>query len=137
MDDFRQTLSAIVDSLENSGKNLPIFFFIDELDRCRPTYAIELLETVKHIFGVEGIYFAIATDTEQLAASIKSVYGTEFSSSRYLKRFFHAEYTFPELENYDYATHLFSKLNLLDHERLLNPIPPINSGDYPPPYFPG
>ena len=30
-------------------KELPAFIFIDELDRCRPSYAVEMLETIKHI----------------------------------------------------------------------------------------
>jgi len=48
---------------KQEGKSLPIFIFIDELDRCRPSYAVEMLETIKHIFDVKGIVFVVATDT--------------------------------------------------------------------------
>lgn len=120
---FKKTLEATVASLEESGKRLPVFFFIDELDRCRPTYAIELLETIKHIFGVECIYFVIATDTEQLAAAVKAVYGSEFSSNKYLRRFFNAEYTFPELNNYNYAEYQLERIGFLKNQRIFNPLP--------------
>lgn len=70
------------------NKDLPIFIFIDELDRCRPSYAINLLEIVKHIFDVKGLVFFISTDTEQLQHSIKVVYGKDFDAQQYLGRFF-------------------------------------------------
>lgn len=75
---------------QSEGKlNYPLFVFIDELDRCRPTFAIEMLETVKHIFDMKKVVFVIATDKEQLQHSIRAVYGAGFDSARYLDRFFH------------------------------------------------
>lgn len=70
----------------------PVYIFIDELDRCRPTFAIELLERIKHFFDVEHCRFVIAVDKQQLACSIKAVYGESFDSAKYLRRFFDAEY---------------------------------------------
>ena len=77
----------------------PIFILIDELDRCRPDYAISLLEIVKHIFDIKNFVFIIATDTDQLQHSIKNVYGNDFSANDYLGRFFHRRFTLksPEL----------------------------------------
>ena len=69
-------------------KELPLFILIDELDRCRPNYAIELLENIKHIFDIPGIVFIVATDSKQLSHSINAVYGSKFASEKYLKRFF-------------------------------------------------
>ena len=77
----------------DSELSKPMFVFIDELDRCRPTYAIELLETVKHLFDVKGLVFVIATNTDQLQHSIKAVYGSEFDAQRYLYRFFNRSFT--------------------------------------------
>jgi hypothetical protein len=76
----------------------PVYIFIDELDRCRPIFAIELLERIKHLFEVKDCKFIIATDTQQLGHSIKAIYGSSFSSEKYLKRFFDAEFT---LDNSD------------------------------------
>jgi hypothetical protein len=88
--------SAVIKRLEqaaeNNGLKKPAFIFIDELDRCRPTYAIELLERIKHFFELEDCRFVIASDSKQLAHSIRAVYGQGFSSERYLNRFFDAEF---------------------------------------------
>ncbi|WP_042858804.1 P-loop NTPase fold protein [Dickeya sp. NCPPB 3274] len=77
----------------NKGYEAPVFIFIDELDRCRPDYAISLLEIVKHIFSVDNFIFVIATDTEQLQHSIKNVYGEGFDANLYLSRFFHRRFS--------------------------------------------
>jgi hypothetical protein len=78
---------------KQEGKSLPIFIFIDELDRCRPSYAVEMLETIKHIFDVKGIVFVVATDTDQLQHTIKSIYGEGFDAKIYLGRFFNSRYS--------------------------------------------
>ena len=70
---------------DQAGVQLPLFVFVDELDRCRPDYAIELLEGIKHLFGVPGVYFVVATNTVQLGESVKAVYGSGFDGVRYLK----------------------------------------------------
>lgn len=78
---------------QQEDRTLPIFVFIDELDRCRPSYAVEMLETIKHIFDVKGIVFVVATDTEQLQHTIKSIYGEGFDAKVYLGRFFNSRYS--------------------------------------------
>ncbi|WP_080698421.1 P-loop NTPase fold protein [Janthinobacterium lividum] len=73
---FKEKLSALVSILsENEQLGLPLFIFVDELDRCRPDYAIELLEGIKHLFGVPGVYFIVATNMQQLGESTKAIYG--------------------------------------------------------------
>lgn len=87
---------AVTNRLKNAAENKclsgPAFVFIDELDRCRPTYAIELLERIKHFFELPDCRFIIASDSEQLAHAIRAVYGQGFSSEKYLNRFFDAEF---------------------------------------------
>ena len=107
---------------ELEDKKLPMFILIDELDRCRPNYAIELLENIKHLFDIEGLYFIIATDSTQLSYSINAVYGNKFASEKYLKRFFDQEYKLKTPSNYEYINSLFKKYNLLDDEILFSPL---------------
>jgi len=94
VEEFKQ---AVIERLnmaaEDKGLNVPAFIFIDELDRCRPTYAIELLERIKHFFELKDCKFIIASDSAQLAHSIRAVYGQGFSSENYLRRFFDAEFS--------------------------------------------
>jgi hypothetical protein len=127
--EFKSNLGKLIDALDKDQKlKLPLFMFIDELDRCRPTYAIELLETIKHLFGVNGVYFVVATDSVQLSHSIKAVYGAEFAAERYLKRFFDQEYTLPQPDNYSFANHLLAKYGLANDPKLFVP---LRSDDYP------
>jgi hypothetical protein len=90
---FLSTLEEIVKS-----KNKKVFIFIDELDRCRPTFAIETLERIKHYFDVENIYFIFLLDRQQLSHSVKVLYGSDCDTSGYLLRFFDIEYTLPETD---------------------------------------
>jgi hypothetical protein len=95
-DNVKGFKKCVSDRLEDysmaNGLSLPAFIFIDELDRCRPTYAIELLERIKHFFDLQDCRFVIASDSVELAHSIRAIYGQGFSSERYLSRFFDAEY---------------------------------------------
>ncbi|APS29277.1 NTPase [Pectobacterium brasiliense] len=90
---LKKELKKWADISFNKGFKPPIFIFIDELDRCRPDYAISLLEIVKHIFNVDGFIFIIATDTNQLQHSIKNIYGEGFDANLYLGRFFHRRFS--------------------------------------------
>jgi hypothetical protein len=116
IDDFIDAIKSFVTHLSDTGNNsyLPICIFIDELDRCRPTYAIELLEAVKHIFSIGGLFFIIATDSKQLAHSINAVYGQNFDSLSYLKRFFYTEYSLSAVNYKKMATHLISGFDFGD-----------------------
>lgn len=93
--EFKKQLKEVVASFR-AGLKCPLFILIDELDRCRPTYAVALLERVKHLFDVDEIVFVMATDTEQLRHSIGALYGINFAAGRYLRRFFDETYRFEE-----------------------------------------
>ncbi|WP_419851241.1 KAP family P-loop NTPase fold protein [Candidatus Poriferisocius sp.] len=65
----------------------PLVVVIDELDRCQPTYALEVLATVRHLFDVDGVIVVLAINRGELIHSIHSIFGPEFSADRYLHRF--------------------------------------------------
>ncbi|MCH2056010.1 MAG: KAP family NTPase [Thalassotalea sp.] len=92
----------------------PVFIFIDELDRCRPNYAVETLEIIKHLFDIPKIVFIVATDTQELQHAIKVLYGNNFSSASYLNRFFHRRFTLapPNTENFLISSDIFSNEQL-------------------------
>ncbi|PCD85404.1 KAP family P-loop NTPase fold protein [Vibrio mediterranei] len=94
---FKDALVQLSNDYMNvhSNSKKPVFVLIDELDRCRPTYAIETIECVKHFFNIENFIFVLATDTNQLQHSIKSIYGSNFDSLTYLSRFFDNSATLP------------------------------------------
>jgi hypothetical protein len=105
---FKEKLGLLISALETTSTfQLPIFIFVDELDRCRPNYAIELLEGIKHLFGVPGIYFVVGTNLAQLGESTKAVYGSGFDGTQYLKRFFDLEYALADPGTNAFAESLF------------------------------
>lgn len=85
-ENLKNYLSKTTDLMREDGNKLVVI--IDELDRCKPTFAIQTLEIVKHIFDVENIVFLFAVDIEQLSHSVSTIYGQEFDSVGYLCRFF-------------------------------------------------
>ena len=93
---FRKTLENTAECLAQSKGGKPLVMVIDELDRCRPTYAIELLEVAKHLFSVDRIVFVLTLDRAQLAHSIKVLYGNDFDGEGYLGRFFDADFRLPD-----------------------------------------
>ncbi|WP_051884851.1 KAP family P-loop NTPase fold protein [Chryseobacterium luteum] len=91
----------------------PVIFFIDELDRCRPNYSVEILEKIKHFFNVKNIIFVLAIDRVQLCHSICGVYNSEkINSDEYLKRFIDIEYTIPEPKSDLYISYLSQKFDI-------------------------
>lgn len=113
---FHQKMGRFVSALEGQKDvRLPIFIIVDELDRCRPSYAIELLEAIKHLFGVPGIYFVVATNLTQLGHSVAAVYGEKFDAERYLKRFFDQEYALPDPPRNDFIAILIEKCPAIAH----------------------
>ncbi len=99
-EEFKESLGSAINWLYEDGKKVVVI--IDELDRCKPTFAVQTLEIVKHIFDVENIIFLFAVDIQQLSHSISNVYGQGFDSVGYLCRFFDyiAKLPVPNIRNY-------------------------------------
>ena len=95
---FKYTLQDLAKTLAQSGNKPPLIVMVDELDRCRPSYAVELLEAAKHLFSVDHIVFVLAVNRRELAHSIKSLYGRDFDAAGYLRRFFDVDFRLPEPE---------------------------------------
>lgn len=72
-----------------------ILIIVDELDRCRPNYAIEFLETIKHFFDINGLIFVIGVDKTQLASSAKVLFGQQLVFDEYYRKFAHRDVSLP------------------------------------------
>lgn len=93
--DFKESLQEEALLLSKKHDDRPLFIMIDELDRCRPSYTIELLEAAKHLFSVDQIIFVLAVNRSELAHSVKALYGSKFDAAGYLHRFFDLDYILP------------------------------------------
>lgn len=76
--------------------------FIDELDRCRPEFAIKVLEQTKNLFQQENIVVVYSTDITQLAHSLQGVYGPKFEGRKYLERFYDKRLELDPIKPTDY-----------------------------------
>lgn len=107
--------AAFQDSLSKSiakTKSKKIFVFIDELDRCRPDFALELLENIKHLFSVPGAIFLVAVNTEQLSKLVDVRHGTANEGSSYLRRFFDWTYKLKPPKRLQQIKSAYKELNL-------------------------
>ena len=109
---FRQTLTEFLEEASLKGQQLPLFVFVDELDRCRPPFALAMLERIKHLFEIDQVVFVIATDTAQLSHSVAAVYGGGFNSQGYLSRFFDRTYYFDRVPRKEFIEGLLSRMPL-------------------------
>ena len=106
---FRESLTKAVASLKEADKKGKLIVFVDDIDRCRPTFAIELLERVKHIFDVDNVIFVLSIDKGQLAVSLKAIYGAGLKADAYLRRFLDLEYSLPVPDPKSFTNNLFNR----------------------------
>jgi KAP family P-loop domain len=112
LEKFRVEVEKAVKQLNASGKKETLVFFIDELDRCRPTFAIEMLERIKHLFDVPNIVFVLSVDKSQLEASTAAVYGEKINAPEYLRRFIDLEYGIPMVQSKKFTKTLLARFEL-------------------------
>ena len=92
--EFREKFAELIK--EASIKKLVIF--VDELDRCKPSFTVRLLEQIKHYMHDERITYVLSINTEELQHTIKNSYGDSFDACRYLDRFFYLRINLPPVD---------------------------------------
>lgn len=102
----KQILDEII--VENAQK---LVVFIDEMDRCKPSYAIEMLERIKHYIDDDRVIFVISVNKEQLVHTISKYYGQAFDSTGYLNKFFDINLYLPEIPKYSKENSIFKTNN--------------------------
>lgn len=98
MKSLREAIQGIV-----SSSTPKVLFLVDELDRCRPDYAISYLETVKHLFDTKGAVFVLAADRHHLENSAKTAFGRDLDFEEYYRKFIHREVTLPQISDAGYV----------------------------------
>ncbi len=84
-----EVLSSVQQSSESNELKRPLVFIIDELDRCRPLFALDVLERTKHFFAVPNVHFVLGVNLSQLKNSIIMAYGPGIDAHTYLQKFIH------------------------------------------------
>ena len=118
---FRTQLNTIADqitSLQRPQLKSPIVVIVDELDRCRPDFAIRLLERIKHLFDVEGLVFVLSLDRDQLENAVRGAYGADIDPDGYLRRFINYSLELPNPPLEPFVDFLTERMRL--HQTLTN-----------------
>ena len=125
-----KNLKTLKACLKEFAEAKPIILFIDELDRCRPDYAVDMLEVIKHVFEVENVKIVLVTNTKQLRAAINHRYGVEVDAQKYLDKFLKYSFALPDkivapfgmiqaLVSVEYFKQLIRKSRMADELRSL------------------
>lgn len=115
VNDFHTKLSEFARVL---GEEKQLIIFVDELDRCRPDYAVQMLECIKHFFSIDNIIFVLSVDKSVMCKSIQAFYGgLDIDTEAYLRRFVDVELDLPEAEVWDFVNALY---NQHDFEKYLS-----------------
>lgn len=117
---FIKTIGEIVKACQKKlghDNKYPILIMIDELDRCRPDYVISLLERIKNLFEVDGIFFVLAIDKEQLYSVVEHTFGVKKTEERdnravYLQKFVNMDYELCKPEMYEYVSACLQDISL-------------------------
>lgn len=91
-----ETITEFKKILKKILKDRNILIIVDELDRCKPTFALGMLERIKHIFDVKGLHFLLSMDTQALTSTIKKQYGYEINAEEYLSKFYTYKVNLPK-----------------------------------------
>lgn len=96
-EEIREKVKEIFNDIINENTD-KLIIFIDELDRCKPSFAIEMLERIKHFFDDDRIIFIASINRSQLVHTISKYYGEKFDSTGYLDKFFDRNVYLPEID---------------------------------------
>lgn len=116
--EFKESLESFALDKENGQpeNSKPLVILVDELDRCRPDFALDVLEKIKHVFDIESVFFAFGLNKEELEKTIKTVYG-EIDTKRYFRKFFDETINLVNTTNLlGQAMHELSLVKLLEKE---------------------
>ena len=102
--DVKKALEAD-QKLKKGDPTQKLVIVIDELDRCRPDYALSLLEIIKHFFNVNGVHFVLGVNLKELQNSVRARYGNGVDAEKYLQKFIHLTMQMSEMVSTDRTSH--------------------------------
>lgn len=125
LESFREALEELAAGI-SPEKGAPLVLIVDELDRCRPSFAVELIEKIKHVFAVSGVHFVLSAHLPQLAKIFQNTHGLgdDEQALIYLEKFYDVRMILPASSMLSgtvtsrYITYLWGEgqLNLMSKE---------------------
>ncbi len=105
--DFKEQLTKFSKEISQDKQ---LIIFVDELDRCRPDYSVQMLERIKHFFSIDNIIFVLSIDKGVLCKSIRAIYGgLDIDTEAYLRRFIDLDFNLPKPNPRDFIKLLYDQ----------------------------
>jgi hypothetical protein len=82
LDDLKKLLTDAI-----GEQHSKMVVFVDELDRCSPSYAIRFLERLKHLFDLDGVVYVLLWNRVQVQKAVETFYGAGSNGQMYLDKF--------------------------------------------------
>jgi hypothetical protein len=100
---FRALQQSLAEFVDHGRQRIVVF--IDDLDRCLPTSALEVLESMKLFFDLEGFVFVVGLDREVVQRAIETKYrpleagavDSPVKGSEYIKKIFQLPFSLPPI----------------------------------------
>ena len=93
----------------------PLVIIVDDLDRCRPPFAIALLERIKHLFNVPHVTFILGLDQKQFVNALHNFYGERFDAENYLQKLIDIEFQLPRQNLKGFIESLIAQHSIKDY----------------------
>lgn len=117
MEKFREAIESLAASKESSGTGSTVVIVVDELDRCRPDYALEVIEVIKHFFTVPRLHFVLGVNLRALEDMVRARYGFKIDAHAYLSKFIQVTLDLPDEFTDDTNRQMQAVMVYFDHLR--------------------
>jgi hypothetical protein len=95
--------SRLAELAAEDGEGRPIVIFLDELDRCRPDFAVRTIERLKHFFDAPKVIFVLMVNKRQLVAATEGLYGQRVDAEAYLGKFIQLSLSLPKRRSFAFS----------------------------------
>ncbi len=77
-------------------QNKSYLIIIDNLDRCRPEFVLEVLVVLKRLFNIKRMTFLLSYDKRQIINLLQTLYGKNVDIQSYIRKYISFEYYMPQ-----------------------------------------
>lgn len=112
--DLKENFQSLINDYCSQHHIDRLFFFIDDLDRVEPQYALELMEAIKLFLDCEQCVFIMAIDHEVVNTALEKKYPNLSQTKRdsFFDKLIQVPFTVP-INNYDISKYIEGKLQKL------------------------
>ena len=114
-DNFAQLVEVLLRRPDEQMRRLVVF--VDDLDRCLPEKAIQVLEALKLFLDVPGCIFVLGLDAEAIETAVRTRYEGEVKPREYLEKIIQLPFILPPIDDEPMRTYVHELAPALRDER--------------------